>query len=234
MALTQSSRQSQWGGSVTYLGYVEAKLKIPGIKQMDRNSLFMVINDSPYTETVPITIGTLHIRQAVKLATNEELNNLPEAWKVANFPPVVKQTTLNEPQLDLKEVQGKVTLTKNITLNPFETLKVSGNTSFRKHSKRVNVIIERPESHEHNMVAPVATYTVLKPGSTRIQFGLRNLLARSITLKSKTTIAKFSAANAVPDMLAPDPELVVQNSEKKDKLPLLSNEKQKELMIKLT
>ena len=139
---------------------------------MDRDSLFMVINDSPYTERVPITIGTLHIRQALKLATKEELNNLPEAWKVANFPPVVKQTTLNEPQLDLKEVQGKVTLTKNITLNPFETLKVSGNTSFRKHSKRVNVIIECPESHEHNMVAPVATYTVLKPGSKRVQFGL--------------------------------------------------------------
>ena len=39
----------------------------------------------------------------------------------------MKQTTLNEPQLDLKEVRGKVTLTKNITLNPFKTLKVSGN-----------------------------------------------------------------------------------------------------------
>ena len=145
----------------------------------------------------------------------------------------MKQTTLTEPQLDLKEVQGKVTLTKNITLNPFETLKVSGNTSFRKHSKRVNVIIEHPESHEHSMVAPVATYTVLKPGSTRIQFGLQNLMARSITLKSKTTIAKFLAANAVPDMLAPDPKSVVQNGEKKDKLPLLSNEKQKELNDKI-
>ena len=145
----------------------------------------------------------------------------------------MKQTTLNEPQLDLEEVQGKVTLTKNITLNPFETLKVSGNTSFRKHSKRMNVIIERPERHEHSIVAPVVTYTVLKPGLTCIQLGLQNLLARSITLKSKTTIAKFSAANAVPDLLAPDPESVVQNGEGKDKLPLLSNEKQKELNDKI-
>ena len=78
-------------------------------------------------------------------------------------------------------------------------------------------------------MAPVATYTVLKPGSTRVQFGLQNLLARSITLKSKTTVAKFSAANAVPDMLAPDPESVAQSSEKKDKLPRLNDEKQKEL-----
>ena len=160
------------GGSVTYLGYVEVKLKVPGIKQMDKDSLFMVINDSPYTERVPITIGTLHIRQALKLATKGELENLPEAWKVAYFPPIVKQTTLNEPQLDLKEVRGKVTLTKDITLNPFETLKVSGNTSFRKHSKRVNMIIERPENHEQSIVAPVSTYTVLKPGSMHVQFGL--------------------------------------------------------------
>ena len=58
---------------MTYLGYVEARLKIPGIKQMDKDSLFMVINDSPYTQRVPITIGTLHIRQALELATEEEM-----------------------------------------------------------------------------------------------------------------------------------------------------------------
>ena len=35
-------------GSVAYLGYVE--LKIPGIDKMNKDSLFMVINDSPYTK----------------------------------------------------------------------------------------------------------------------------------------------------------------------------------------
>ena len=62
------------GRKVAYLGYVEARLKILGIKKMDKDSLFMVINDSPYTERVPIMIGTFHIRQAFKLATKGELN----------------------------------------------------------------------------------------------------------------------------------------------------------------
>ena len=50
------------GGGVTpYTGYVEARLAIPGIKQMDKDSLFMVTNDSQYTKRVPIQLGTLHI-----------------------------------------------------------------------------------------------------------------------------------------------------------------------------
>ena len=49
----------------------------------------MVINDSPCTEWVPITIGTLHIRQALQLATKEEMDNLPEVWNVGNFPLIV-------------------------------------------------------------------------------------------------------------------------------------------------
>ena len=55
-------------------------------------------------------------------------------------------------------------------------------------------------------VVPVQIYTVLKPGSTRIKFGLRNLSARAVTIKCKTAIARFAAANAIPDMLAPSVE----------------------------
>ena len=33
----------------------------------------MVINDSPYTKKVPVTIGTLHIREALKLTTANEM-----------------------------------------------------------------------------------------------------------------------------------------------------------------
>ena len=131
------------GGKVAYLGYVEARLKIPGIEKMDKDSLFMVINDSPYTERVPITIGALYIRQALKLTTKEELINLPEAWKVADFPPIKKQTTISEPILDLNQVQGKVKLTKDVTIGPFDTVYVPGNTSIQKHSKRLNIMVER-------------------------------------------------------------------------------------------
>ena len=76
------------GGGVTpYTGYVEARLTIPGIKQMDKDSLFMVTNDSPYTQWVPIQLGTLHIREAMQLATEEEKQSLSSALKTASFAP---------------------------------------------------------------------------------------------------------------------------------------------------
>ena len=53
------------GGTIPYEGYVEARLKIPGIKAMNKDSLFMVSNNSPYMERVSIQLGTLHIREAI-------------------------------------------------------------------------------------------------------------------------------------------------------------------------
>ena len=50
------------GGVVPYIGYIEARLSIPGIKAMDKDLLFMVSNDSPYMDRVPIQLSTLHIR----------------------------------------------------------------------------------------------------------------------------------------------------------------------------
>ena len=52
-------------GTTPYSGYVEARLAILGIEQMDKDSLFMVTNDSLYTQRVPIQLGTLHIREAL-------------------------------------------------------------------------------------------------------------------------------------------------------------------------
>ena len=59
-------------------------------------------------------------------------------------------------------------------------------------------MIERLPEQNQNLVVPVQTYTVLKPGSTQITFRLRNLSARTITVTSWSIIAKFTAANAIP------------------------------------
>ena len=78
------------GSTIPYVGYVEARLMIPGIKVMDRDSLFMVSNNSPYMNWVPIQLGTLHIREAIKSTTKVEIDQLATAWKTANFPPLDK------------------------------------------------------------------------------------------------------------------------------------------------
>ena len=45
------------GGTTPYSGYVKARLTIPVIKQMDKDSLFMVTNDSPYHKGSPFNSG---------------------------------------------------------------------------------------------------------------------------------------------------------------------------------
>ena len=63
------------GLEVPYLGYVEACLKIPEIKAFDLEALLLIVPDSAYTQYTPITIGTLHIDMAIKLATKK-------SWKL--------------------------------------------------------------------------------------------------------------------------------------------------------
>ena len=64
------------GNTIPYVGYVEARLQIPGIQAMNKNLLFMVSNNSPYMDHVPIQLGTLHIREAMKSVTQDELAKL--------------------------------------------------------------------------------------------------------------------------------------------------------------
>ena len=104
----------------------------------------MVTNDSPYMQRVPIQLGTLHIREALQLATNEERGALLPAWQTVSFSPqtLSKSSVLKEPNFDLDQVKGKVKLTKGVTIKPFQTVHVSGFTECDQHFKRVNVIVD--------------------------------------------------------------------------------------------
>ena len=154
---------------------------------MDKDSLFMVSNNSPYTNRVPIQIGTLHTREALQLATTEEKEALPQAWETANFSPqtLAKLGILKEPMFDLSKVKGHVKLTESITIGPFQTVHVSGLTECNQHFKRVNVIVEPDLDKCYDAVVPINGYTVLKPGSSRVSVGMRNLSCRKITVPAK-------------------------------------------------
>ena len=240
------------GSTVPYVGYVEARLKIPGIAAMNKDSLFMVSNNSPYMNRVPIQLGTLHIRWTINCATKDELDKLSTAWKTANFPPIGKHLKINEPEFDLNKIQGHVKLTKPVTIAPFQTVHVSGLTECNQHFKRVNVIVEPDPSKDYESVIPIHGYTTLKPGSSRVSIGLRNYSCRKVTVNAKTIIAKVTAANVVPHSLTPnlenedmwrqyeactkqlqDPENNTQSDSPKPEKPKLTAEKEKLLFSKI-
>ena len=193
------------GDTRPYVVYVEARLKIPSIQAMDKDSLFMVSNNSPYTNRVPIQLGTLHFREAIQLATKDEMNTLPLAWKTTNFPPYTdKRLSRKEPEFNLDKIKGHVKLTKSVTIPPFQTIHVSGLTECDQHFKRVNVIVEPDPDKDYESVIPIHGYTILKPRSLCVSIGLRNHSCCRVTVQAKSIVAKVLAANVVPHSLAPN------------------------------
>ena len=69
------------GLDVPYLGYVETHLRVPEIRAFDTDVLLLIVPDSVHTMCTPITLGTLHIDMAIKLATKKELESLNKQWK---------------------------------------------------------------------------------------------------------------------------------------------------------
>ena len=129
-----------------------------------------------------------------------------------NFPPqtLAKSGILKEPEFDLNKVKGHVKLTKSVTTGPFQTVHVSGLTECNQHFKRVNVIVESDLDKNYEAAIPIHWYTMLKPGSSRVSVGIRNLSCKKITVPTKLIIAKVAAAHMVPHSYAP----YVDNNEK--------------------
>ena len=73
----QSILQIEGSGDleVPYLGYVEVWLNIPEVKDFDQDMLLLIAPDSAHTQYSLITLRTLHIDMAIKLATERETVN---------------------------------------------------------------------------------------------------------------------------------------------------------------
>ena len=119
------------GGLVlSYLGYVETCLRIPEIKAFDNDSFLLIVPDNAHTRHTPITLGTLHIDMAIKLATKKELENLSKQWKRSL---IATKLTMKEAQLVKQEdlqivskIDNIVKITRDTIIVPFGTIEVKG------------------------------------------------------------------------------------------------------------
>ena len=206
------------GGRVPYHGYVECRLKIPQVEKFDLDVLMLVIDDSPYGMRVPVQVGTLHIDMTLELATEEEKRKLSKQWERAQLASSLRMASANADAINpdeskqvfnLDQVTGSVCLTKEISLEPFEDVTISGllkgPIKCSAYNKRVNVAIEPLDEHKEGegSFCAVPSYTFLKPGSQRVRVMIKNITARLITIKQGEKVARIEAANVVPQMLAP-------------------------------
>ena len=162
------------GLEVPYLGYVEVHLKIPEVKAFDQDVLLLIIPDSAHTQCTPITLGTLHIDMAIRLATEKELKNLNKQWQRSL---VATKLTMKEAQIvNIEEAQivskldSDVKLIKDMTIGPFETVEAKGVLKKTpNHYKRVNVVVDDlAEGQCCRDIAIVHQLQILKPRLDRI------------------------------------------------------------------
>ena len=197
--------ESSGGLKVLYLGYVEVHLKVPEIKAFDQDVLLLIIPNGAHTQSTPITLGTLHIDMAIRLATEKELENLNKQWQRSL---VATKLTMKEAQIvNIEEAQivskldSDVKRTKDITLSLLRTTEVKGVLKTPSHYKRVNVAVDDLlEGQCCRDVATVCQLQILKSRFDRIPVILQNLSSRTLKLKKGTKVAHVEASQKVPSL----------------------------------
>ena len=206
------------GVRVKYKGYVEALLEIPQVKNFKEPSLFVVISDSEYGKQVPVQIGTLHIDLILEKATKEELAKLGKAWERGTLARPSKQG-VNEFMID--QVKGPVKAVENIVIQPGETKKVSGMVQFKGNSRRINLVtepVQELQEIENPDWVTIPSYSECKGGSSRVSVAVRNVSKKVVVIAKGQQIADVTAANQVPNMLAPKyVDRIREDDLKKDK-----------------
>ena len=86
--------------------------------------------DSAHTQYTPITLGTLHIDMAIKLATKNEPETLNKQWTRSLI--ATKLSMKGAQVMDVEEAQivsqldSSVKLARDIIVGPFETVEMKG------------------------------------------------------------------------------------------------------------
>ena len=141
------------GSAIPYLGYMEVNLQIPDIKGFNEDILLLVILTMIYSEKVVVMVGYKIIDQAMGMMAKWEVTRATVTWKQAHFG-VVMSGLLQLPHTDpkgnrevgkevtlssgsnptasrdfcLDDVWGPVHTTQRITIPPFGTISIHGNT----------------------------------------------------------------------------------------------------------
>ena len=147
-------------------------------------------------------LGTLHIDMILSKASSKQLGRLGKPYERGG----VGRPLTSKPTIDLTTVKGPIVLLKQITLEAGETRRVQGISQIRGNQKRLHVIaepIEQNSTTEVPKVVTVPTYSVYMPGSCRVSVIICNVTNDVLTLKKGRAIAKLTAANLIPNKMAP-------------------------------
>ena len=214
------------GAAIPYLGFVEVKLQILGIRNYNEDVLLLVIPTMTYSKMVLVVVGTKVIDKALSLMTMQELAKSTMTWRQAHFGAVMSgllqlshsgsdnskmggvecSPQRSDPvevwKFQLDDVKGLVCTTKKVTIPPFGTINAWANMSVRGHCMQVHVLMELALSPQlPAAVVPTATYGELCPGSSRVPVCLHNLSACAVEVPTKAMVGQVVPTCQVPPVV---------------------------------
>ena len=179
------------------MGFIEAELSFPmGTHVFMTEALLLVLPTTEYQKRVPVTIGTSLTDMAVDSLGTLDQTKLATPWKTMCC------ATQSHRKVQAQQIQkNTVKITKPITLSPLSTTIVRGHTKLEGHDMKLNLIAEPPENNQlPPSVQCTPTLCNLEPGSNKVTVGLRNVLAKQITIPSRTVVCQIQLVNMVPEI----------------------------------
>ena len=179
------------GDSIEYLGYAETTLYLPmGSHTFKIEALLLVLPTTDYLRRVPVSIGTTITDMVVDFIKENKPDHVSKSWKVVCCATQTRKLVQAQPKS-----KRSIKTTKPVMLPPSSITAVKGNTKFRSHGMRLNLIAESSNGTQlPSGVQSIPTYCTLEPGSSRVSVGLRNLSSRSITIPLQSVVGQLQQA----------------------------------------
>ena len=177
------------GADVPYLGYVEVRMWIPGIRSFDQDVLMLASHTTThYHRWVPIQVGSQIIDQVANCITEEELPSLSPSGKLAYVSTTIwKSSQIHNEEFDLYQVKGNVVTTKKVMIPSFQIEIARGLTRVTGHQKHVCVLVQ-PSTKCMSIFVPGNTSKLIPRGSG-VAVVLRNLSGRDVILEPMLKLA---------------------------------------------
>ena len=165
-----------------------------GSHTFEIEGLLLVLPTTEYQKRMSVTIGTTITDMALDYIGQNSPKNLSKSWEA------VCCTTQSRWLVQAQPIHKYfIKTTKPVTLPPFSTTTIKRSTKLRSHGMRLNLIAEPSESTQlPPSVECAPTYCILEPGSNKVAVGLRNVLAKSITVLSRALVGQLKQARIVP------------------------------------
>ena len=196
-------------------------MKLPTANKYSSDQLFLVVEQRTlFGEQVPIQVGTNFQDEILAALPLQDLVGLVDEVKRGIVCRVVSQATQltvaeirkeidkelekakEEVEWDLESLNGKIKLTKAVTVPAKGELQVTGVTTVKGYTKRCHIIVE-PYGEKEGRYKVTPVYTDLKPGSSKVKILVTNVSNKPVQLPAKMVIGVISATNVVPAVIAP-------------------------------